>query len=67
VTGVVADDDPFAFDPYDGVPGDERMRFLGADAEVLEPRTVSDTETGDSKVRGGELAAEVVAAPERSP
>jgi hypothetical protein len=43
------------------------MRFLGADAEVLEPRTVSDTETGDSKVRGGELAAEVVAAPERSP
>jgi hypothetical protein len=42
------------------------MRFLSADAEVLEPCTVSDAETGDSKVRGGELAAEVVATAERA-
>jgi hypothetical protein len=63
---VVSHNDPFALDPHDGVPGDERMRFLSADAEVLEPGTVSDAETGDSKVRGGELAAEVVATAERA-
>jgi hypothetical protein len=64
--GVVSHDDPFAFDPHDGFPGDERMRFLSADAEVLEPGAVSDAKTGDSKVRGGELAAEVVATAERA-
>jgi len=64
---VVSHDDPLAFDPHDGFPGDERMRFLSADAEVLEPGTVSDAKTGDPKVRRGELAAEVVAAAEGAP
>jgi hypothetical protein len=64
---VVLHDDPFPFDPHDGVPGDERMRFLRADAKVLEPSTVSDAKTGDPKVRRGKLAAEVVATAESAP
>jgi hypothetical protein len=64
---VVSHDDLFAFDPYDGFPGNECMWFLSTDAEVLEPGTVSDTKTGDPKVGGGKLAAEVVAAAEGAP
>ena len=62
---VVADDDPFALDAYDRVPGDDRVWFLGADAEVLEPGAAADAEAGDTEVGCGELAAEVVATAER--
>src|ERR1700674_2554042 len=64
---VVAHDDPLALDPHDRLPGDEPVRFLSADAEVLEQRTASDAKTGDPKVGRGEFASEVVAAAERAP
>jgi hypothetical protein len=61
-SSVVADDDPFAFDPHDRLPGDDRVRLLGADAEVFEQGTASDAEAGDAEVGGGEFAAKVVEA-----
>jgi hypothetical protein len=61
---VVAHDDPLALDPHDRLPGDNRLRLLGADAEVFEQRAASDAETGDPKGGRGEFASEVVAAAE---
>lgn len=62
--GVIPDDDPFALDACDGLPGDNCVWFLVADAEVFEQGAASDAEAGDSEVGSCEFAAEVVEAAE---
>jgi hypothetical protein len=62
---VVANDDPLAIDPDDGVPGNAVVGVVAANAEVLEAGVASDAEPGDAQHRRRQLTAEVVAAAER--
>src|SRR5439155_6335065 len=63
---VVAYDDLLALDADHGTPWNGVVCFAAVDAEALEPGVGSDAEAGDAQLRRGQLAAEIVAAADRT-
>ena len=50
---VVADDDPFAFDPHNRFPRHDGVLVMRACPEVGKPRPLPDAEAGHAQRRAG--------------